>query len=276
MVDKNRGIGICGLGMVGNAVFKWFAGGGFNVGVYDPAKGYYDTMALDRPYVFICVPTPNFANGEQNLKHVYEAIDSIPKPTTVVIKSTVLPGTTLKLANIYTGHKFLFNPEFLTEATADRDMEEPARQIVGACPISIGEARELLDVLPKGKYFHGVTDVTTAEMAKYMSNTFYAMKVAYANQIYDLCKAADVDYERVRELAIMDPMMASVATELPYSNHLDVMHGRYRGYGGKCLPKDVKALVQYALHKGVRLGLLEEAECYNELLKLQKDKGNKV
>ena len=97
-----------------------------------------------------------------------------------------------------------------------------------------------------------------AEMVKYFGNTWFATKVIFANQIYDLCQKLGIDYERIME--------ASAADKRIGRTHLDVFHKGYRGYGGKCLPKDIKALIQFADGKGVDLKLHKTVEEINNKL----------
>ncbi len=103
---------------------------------------------------------------------------------------------------------------------------------------------------------------TEAEMVKYFSNTFYALKVAFANQMYDLCESLGIEYEKVKQAAAADKWIEPM--------HLQIFHKGYRGYGGKCLTKDIQALIQLAQENGLQLSLHEQVEKYNsELLKSQ-------
>ena len=95
-------------------------------------------------------------------------------------------------------------------------------------------------------------------MVKYYNNCFYALKVAYVNQIYDLCQKLGINYDMVKECAKQELMMGT--------NHFEVFHKGYRGYGGKCLPKDVRALIRLAEDSEIDLSLLKKAEEYNNNL----------
>jgi UDPglucose 6-dehydrogenase len=99
-------------------------------------------------------------------------------------------------------------------------------------------------------------------MVKYFGNAFYALKVAYANQMYDLCQKMGVDYNLVKECAKAEPMMVGDQQ----NTHLEIFHKGYRGYGGKCLPKDTRSIIQLAEKFGVDLSLLKKAEEYNNAL----------
>jgi nucleotide sugar dehydrogenase len=155
----------------------------------------------------------------------------------------------------------LFNPEFLTELTADQDMCYPDRQIIGYTKESYNAAGDILQILPLAP-FERIMPATEAEMVKYYGNTWFATKVIFANQLYDLCQKLGIDYDRVMEAAAADKRIGR--------SHLEVWHKGYRGFGGKCLPKDLKAFIQLADEKAVDLKLHKTVDAINdELLRQQ-------
>lgn len=101
-------------------------------------------------------------------------------------------------------------------------------------------------------------DADVAEVAKLMSNSFYALKVAFCNQLYDACREADIDYSEVRRCAEADPWIGG--------HHLNVWHKGARGFGGKCLPKDTRALAAFCRVMGQDPTILEAALRYNDVL----------
>src|SRR5581483_11960567 len=157
-------------------------------------------------------------------------------------------------------HRFLFNPEFLREATAHEDFLRPDRQIVGHTDRSAALADTVMALLPRAP-FERTCPASEAEMAKYMANCFLALKVIYANEIADLCERLQIDYDGVRAIAGADARIGP--------SHLDVFDGGYRGYGGKCLPKDSKSLLDLARAAGVELQLLRAADRVNARLRDQ-------
>ena len=254
-----------GVGMVGGAMQRFFEEvKKTQVITYDPGKGLDDKEAINcAEIIFICVPTP-FNPEKNNFDTVYldEAFSILKDGKIIVIKSTVLPCTTATYQKKFPQHKILFSPEFLTEATADKDVCEPNRQIVGYTGQSKDVAEEVLKVLPRAP-FEKIITAEEAEMVKYYNNCFYALKVVYVNQIYDLCHKLGIDYNIVKDCAKAEPMMGT--------NHFEIFHKGYRGYGGKCLPKDVRALIRLAKDADVHLSLLEQAEEYNnDLVSKQK------
>jgi UDPglucose 6-dehydrogenase len=254
-------VAIMGTGMVGGALDRFLRSRrGIRAGLFDPPKGLDDpTVLAHADILFIAVPTPfDQRTGRFDDSYLRAALEAIPEDgKTIVIKSTVLPGTTDALQAAHPRQRFLFNPEFLTEATADWDMAHPNRQLVGYTSQSKHDAELVLSLLPDAP-FQRTLPARDAETVKYFCNAFYALKVAYANQMYDLSQRIGVDYETVRDCVQVEPMMGT--------NHLRIFHQGYRGYGGKCLPKDTRAIIRLADEAGVELTLLKAAEAYNNQL----------
>jgi UDPglucose 6-dehydrogenase len=251
-------IGIIGHGVDGSALGAWFASRDMPAHVYDPPKGLRDERALNyAEIVFICVPTPFDAIRGFDDAALIEAVESVRGEKLVVIKSTVLPGTTARLQAQHPQHRFIFNPEFLREATAYDDMIHPDRQIAGVTPQSAADAASLLALLPPAPFVR-TCDATGAETAKYMANSLLAIKVAFANEMYDVCRRIGADYDGVRNIVAADPRIGA--------SHLDVLDGGYRGYSGKCLPKDSKSLLAFARALNIEMQVLAAADASNETL----------
>jgi len=273
MSTRKQLIGIMGLGMVGGALYRYFEhhrkmAPGVDLLGYDPAKGHTDLALVNRAdIVFVCVPTPYNTEPHEgepgfDLSFVRSAIGSLEGSKVVVIKSTVLPGTTEMLQGEFPRHRFLFNPEFLTEVTAEQDMNYPDRQIVGYTPESYTFASDVLQLLPMAPH-ERIMRAREAEMVKYFGNTWFSTKVVFANQIYDLCNALGIEYDVVKESAAADKRIGR--------SHLEVVHKGYRGYGGKCLPKDTRAMIQQGEASGVEMALLKKVEEINAQLRSQHD-----
>ncbi len=260
---KDLKIGIIGLGMVGGALKKYLNKAGYGAFFYDKGKNEGSVEEVNKSdVIFICVPTPFNKEKGFDLSYVEDVCNNILGNKIIVIKSTILPGTTEKFQQKYPQHKFLFNPEFLTELTADQDMEYPDRQIIGYTKESYDVAGHVLQILPLAP-FEKIMPATEAEMVKYFGNTWFSTKVIFANQIYDLCKKLNVNYDEVMEAASADKRIGKT--------HLEVFHKGYRGYGGRCLPKDIEALIQFADEKGIDLKLHKVVEEVNN--KLMRDQG---
>jgi len=255
--------GIIGVGMVGGALKRYFEKKGIKPFLYDKGKNLGSIEEVNQAdIIFICVPTPFDKERGFDLSSIQDACGNISGKKIVVVKSTVVPGTTEELQKKYPQHKFLFSPEFLTELTAEQDMDYPDRQIIGYTKQSYNIAGDILQILPLAP-FEKILPASEAEMVKYFGNNWFAIKVIFANQIYDLCQKIGVDYEAVKE--------ASAADKRIGRSHLDAMHKGYRGYGGKCIPKDIRALIQFADQNGVDLKLHKTVEEINN--KLMKQQG---
>lgn len=255
---KDLKIGIIGVGMVGGALKNYFEKKDRKLFLYDNSKNFGSIEEVNQAdVIFICVPTPYDKEKGFDLLFVEDAVSCINGNKIVIIKSTVLPGTTEKFQEKYPHHKFLFNPEFLVEDKADECMQNPDRQIIGFTSKSYDVAETIMHLLPKA-FFQKIIQATEAEMVKYFGNTFLATKVIFANQMYELCQKIGVDYNKVMEVAAVDKRIG-------YS-HLKVMYGGYRGYGGKCLPKDIRALIQFADKQNIDLKIHKTVEEINNKL----------
>ena len=264
MFKRFNKIGIIGVGMVGGAIQHYFEKKeGIEIFLYDKGKNLGSSEEVNKAEViFICVPTPYLKDGKGfDLSCVEETFGMLQGEKVVVIKSTVMIGTTEMLQKKYPQHKILMNPEFLTEETADQDMSYPDRQIVGYTEKSQNVAGDIMQLLPLAP-FERVLPATEAELVKYFGNTWFSIKVSFANQMYDLCQKLGIDYSGMVEAAAADKRIGRT--------HLNIFHKGYRGYGGKCLPKDIKALIQLANSKDIDLKLHKIAEEINdELMKQQ-------
>ncbi len=259
-MKKKQKIGIIGVGMVGGALARVLP----QPLLYDKYKKIGSIKEINQAgIIFICLPTPFDEKKGFDLSYVRDALKLIKGNKIIVIKSTILPGTTEMLQKKYPRHKILFNPEFLTEESADQDMRYPDRQIVGYTRKSYNVARDILQILPLAP-FERIIPATEAEMAKYFGNCWFGLKVVYANQIYDLCQKLGVDYNRVKDCVAADKRVGPT--------HLEVFHKGYRGYGGKCIPKDTRALIQKGNELGVDLKLLKTSEALNKTLTEGRDR----
>ncbi|MFH1535869.1 MAG: nucleotide sugar dehydrogenase [Patescibacteria group bacterium] len=266
-------LGIIGYGIVGQALAYGFSRpeikDKYEIRYYDK---YKDTDTLEdvvtkSEFIFICLPTPMKKDESGiDLSIIEEAIEEITKYTNntdkiIVIKSTVVPGTTAILEAKYPKSNFAMNPEFLTEANYLEDFVNADRNVVGAN--NDLSSRRVVALyrqrFPHTKIFQ--TDTTTAEMVKYMANSFLATRVIFANQMYDLCQALGIKYEEVKSMVVADHRI--------YDSHLDVTTSR--GFGGKCFPKDVVALIGRAKQLKVDLNLLETTWSVNKKIRKVRD-----
>jgi UDPglucose 6-dehydrogenase len=235
-------VGIVGLGTVGGALWEWFKNQPVELLLYDKFKQIGSLGEINQAeVVFICVPTPFIKGSGFDISAVNEAVSAINGIKIVVIKSTVVPGTTERLQKEFPQHKFLMNPEFLREVSAVEDMIHPERQVIGCTQASQNLAQNILTLLPPAPYSKIFT-ATTVELIKYFGNIFLAAKVVLANEIYDVCDNLGVNYEDIAEAVAHDSRIGT--------SHLKIDPSA-RGYGGKCLPKDVNAFVELTTKLGL-------------------------
>lgn len=251
---KKTSIGIIGYGMVGGAVGAWFK----KAEKFDLKKFPEGLLAVNKcDVVFICVPTPY----KKSTGYDYRAIEATAKKITgrkiVVLKSTVLPGKTAELQKLYPQHTWLFNPEFLRDKWAVKDFIKPDRQIVGMAKKTAkhaAAAKLVIKLLPPAPY-RAITSSTDAELIKLFANTFLATKVVFANMMYEVAHRLGADYEAIRGGVGNDPRITT--------SMMNVWYEGYRGYSGKCFPKDMGALIRFGQLTKRRLPLLEVADALN-------------
>lgn len=258
-------LGIIGYGFVGQAVangFKEASGGKDQILWYDKFKEGLSLKEVIKKseFIFVCLPTPMKADEsgielsifEQMIPQITKLTDNTDK--IVVIKSTVTPGTTLKYEKKFPKTHFCFNPEFLTEANFLEDFLNAERTVVGANNdlVSRRVAVVFRQRFPKQKIFQ--TDPTTAETVKYFANAFLSLKVTFANYFYDYCQKLGIKYEEVKKMAATDHRIGDF--------HLEVT--TLRGFGGKCFPKDLVAIMGEFRKLGVDASLLGTMWNYNK------------
>ena len=265
-------IAVIGQGFVGGSLTTVFSERGFNVYAYDKsgkyvkgalpshgdvAAGYpssiselvHDNELGSTPgfsgVYFVCVPTPMRVDGSADLSIVESVLDELskePGERVAVVKSTIPPGSTERWNKKYegTGLRVIFNPEFLTEANALDDMRNQNRIILGGPRPWINQVKQVFQTafpnVPLVK-----TSSTTAEMVKYLTNNFLTVKVAFANEMHQICQSLEkaglnVDYDKVVEYAKYDERLGSSHWAVPGPD------GKF-GYSGSCFPKDINAMI---------------------------------
>jgi nucleotide sugar dehydrogenase len=254
-------IGIIGNGFVGSALIHGFILHVDNIYIHDkdPKRSTHsiETLANSSNIVFVCVPTPMFESGECDLSIVTSVIEDLSqyeciKNKVIVIKSTVVPGTTENLALKYPNLNFVFNPEFLTERKARLDFINASRIVLGSNNMSANKIVEDLYRLrfPYTKIIK--TDFGTAQLIKYMANCFFATKISFMNEMYQICNAIDGDWEKALEGFISDGRIGN--------SHIDVPgHDGDYGFGGKCFPKDINAIIKKAESLGIEPKVMKAA-----------------
>lgn len=219
----------------------------------------------------VCVGTPSLPSGQLDLKYVIAVCEQIADALrekngfyTIVIRSTVLPGTNRRATEIIRnrsgkipGEDFavMSNPEFLREGSAVRDYFEPAYTLIG------GDSDKGFAVL--GELYRNIdspfekTDIEVAEIMKYLNNTFHALKVTFANEVGSICKELHIDSHKAMAIFVKD-------TRLNISPYY-LKPGF--AYGGSCLPKDARALRTLARDLHLETPVINSIESSNEINK---------
>jgi GDP-mannose 6-dehydrogenase len=209
----------------------------------------------------ICVGTPSLGNGHIDLRYVRRVCEQIGEGLkthpghTVVVRSTMLPGTMRQVvipaleasSGLKAGEDFgvCLNPEFLREGTAVHDYFHPPKTVIGELDRASGDVVAKLYAHMPGPLIR--TDYETAEMVKYADNTWHALKVAYANEIGNVCKALGLDSHKLMDILCQD-------TKLNLSPYY-LKPGF--AFGGSCLPKDVRALSYKAKLLDVKVPIID-------------------
>ena len=239
-------IGIVGQGYVGTAVKTVFEKH-YDVYTYDIKEECncidMNDLVVESDIIFVCVPTPMKKGGSCDTSTVEGVVNDIndfvltnlKSNVIVAIKSTIPPGTTNKLNKECKNISVIFNPEFLTEANFIEDFKNQNRIIIGGVRPASTKLRQIYSsVFPDIPIIK--TGSTTAEMVKYLTNTFLATKVSFANEMYEICVKLGIDYDKVVEYATYDDRLGKSHWAVPGPD------GHY-GFGGSCFPKDIHALV---------------------------------
>ncbi|MGH4017952.1 MAG: hypothetical protein ACRDT0_01635 [Pseudonocardiaceae bacterium] len=252
-------IGIIGMGHVGTTMCQlWHQHA--DVVTFDIADGqpYPHEHLAACDFATICVDTPWDETGACDTANVFEAVKRVPTQR-VLLKSTVPPGTTDHLAEA-TGKQVCFSPEYVGQSTYHQPFWSDDAAVVpfvifgGHIDIRHYFIDAFLPVLgPSKTYFQ--CSAREAEVIKYMENTYFATKISFVNEFYEICRVLGADWHTVREGWLLDPRIEPMHT---------AVFADERGFAGKCLPKDTTAIVHAATEAGYQPRLLAEVLRSNE------------
>ncbi len=266
MILKQK-IGVVGNGFVGGAVKFGFSpqtGCDAEVRVYDknPNKSTHglDETINESDFIFLSVPTPANKDGSINIDILNEALKDIDgvhngKNNSILVRSTVTPGTTRKLQKNYPHLNILFNPEFLTERSANFDFINQSRFIIGNSgkQVSLDKSKQFCNLI-KDRFGDCVaimeTTYETAELIKYMNNCFFATKVSFMNEMYQISNKIDANWDEAVSGFVSDGRIGH--------SHLGVPgHDGNFGFGGSCFPKDIQAMINFGNLNNVDMKVLK-------------------
>ena len=256
-------IGVIGRGFVGSAVefgFSAQCGCSAIVKSYDidekRKKDSLEDTVNNSDFIFVSVPTPSNKSGIDLsfLKSALQSIQDISNKSDniVLIRSTIVPGTTKKLNAQFKNLNIVFNPEFLTERSAKFDFINQSRFIIG------GEEKHTKKVAELYKWRFGdtvqiiQTNFETAELIKYMNNCFFATKVSFLNEMKLLGDKIGADWDTSIQGFVSDGRIGHSHIQVPGPD------GKL-GFGGNCFPKDLKAIMEFSNKLGIKLSTIEGA-----------------
>ena len=258
---EEKTIGIIGNGFVGGAVLSAFSTTN-KMMVYDKNKtnsiNTLKEVVQESDFIFVSVPTPmrNVRGGEIDLSIVSQVLRDIgehspKKDTIIILKSSVVPGSVEKMIKDNPELNIVYSPEFLREKTARLDFLNPSRIVIGGSLENVKEVKKLFQFrFPFSKIL--ITDVTTAQMIKYMANCFLATKVSYINEMYQVAQKLGVNWNEALEGFALDGRIGLSHITVPGPD------GQL-GFGGKCFPKDINAMIHLCQDVGVDPTVLKAA-----------------
>ena len=259
-------LGIIGLGVVGRANAKGFKLRKHEVSLHDIKIKSSIKNLIDTEINFICVPTPSKKNGSCNtdiVESVIKQLSDIKYDGVIAIRSTVEPGFIDRMIKKYKNYKICFVPEFLKERSANYDfIYNHNLCLVGTNNSNVYKkvikshknlAKNFVKLKPK-----------EAELVKYFNNVYAALKITFANNMFEIAKKLNVDYSKIKNTYLY--IGRSKDTYLDANNNL-------RGYAGACLPKDTRALIHFMKKNKINLDLIKTLEKDNNKFKKTVFKG---
>lgn len=246
-------VAIVGYGVVGKAYHKVFP----DAILYDPPLKIGSLDEVNKcELAIVCVPSPSRSDGSCDTSYVEEAIFQLETPL-ILIKSAVEPGTTDKLKEKYK-KRIVVSPEYIGESKyyiPDRflDPQNPLKHeflILGGDDKDCVEVADIFTPMVGAVTRIRIMTAIEVEIIKYAENSFFAVKVSFANELRELCEVIGANWHRVREGWLDDPRIGAMHT---------AVFPREKGFGGKCYPKDTLAMNYFAKKNGVDLYVIRGA-----------------
>lgn len=245
---------IAGYGFVGKAHELLFKNYRREIIIHDPPKDMYANFNTASA-VIICVPTPELKSGACDISAVYDVVSQCKETTPIMIKSTIHLQGWQFLKETFPNHKLCFSPEFLRAAQWMNDITKIDNIILSG---DTDYWRDQYSI----NWPHIKINIVQPEEAiaiKYFRNAFLATKVSFFNEIYDFCKAYNLNFEQVKLGITADDRIGGS------HSHVWPQDG-VRGWGGMCFPKDTSALLKMAAEKNINLNTLQAAVEYNDII----------
>jgi nucleotide sugar dehydrogenase len=246
-------IGIAGMGVVGKAVYHAFSPVYTDIKTYDlldVGSRIEDLFECD--FIFLCLP----ASEVEDLAYCI-ATCTMREDIVFILKSTVPPGTTDKLQHSC-GNEWVFNPEFLTDRTANQDFLQSTRFILGGTG---GTAVDRVEELFRERFRYTPIIKTTAksaEFVKYMTNLFFTTKVSYMNEMRNASDELGLPWDSVVKMFMADGRIGNSHIDVPGPDGL-------RGYGGKCFPENINSYLEFTDKEGIDNYLIAAVKEVNDI-----------
>lgn len=257
-------VGIVGFGHVGQSMARTFP----DAKVYDAPKEVGSQAEINAcDVVFICVPTPEGDGGACDTRIVFDVVRWCSAGV-IVIKSSIPPGTTDEMARL-TGKPLVVSPEYVGEGPTwppTKQKQEWPYVLLGGPPTLTAKVKTLyIDQCDEEGSFYSDTplfyeteDTRSVELAKYMENVWLAVQVTFANEFYEIAEAVGASYLEARSMWRMDPRVGP-------ASHTEV-YPKKRGFDGKCLPKDLAAIIHRSRLAGYYAPFLTGLEAVNGMM----------
>jgi len=240
------------MGVVGKAVYHGFSPTYPDIKTFDvadPSTSIEDLFECD--YIFICVPATEVESLAYTIATCTERED-----ITFILKSTVVPGTTEKLQDIC-GNDWVFNPEFLTDRSANQDFINSPKFIIGGTG---SDATDRVEDLYRERFRHTPifkTSSSCAEFIKYMTNLYFMTKISFMNEMRNTSDKLGLPWDSVMKMFVSDGRICHSHLEVPG-------HDGKRGFGGKCFPENINTYLEWTEKMGIRADLIQSVKEVND------------
>lgn len=256
-------IGIIGHGYVGEAIAQSMMHP-LEAAIIDPAKGWnanYSDIKKECSAIFICVPSPQGADGECDTSIIEEVLNNLDDYTgTIISKVTAPPKFYEEQSKRFPN--LVYVPEFLRAQSHMTDFTTAKFLIIGGTVSAYQrDAERICKILQPSLARIALCGIGEAAFIKYSINSFLALKVVYMNELFQLAQEHNYNWKQLQHLMLMDERIGHSHTQVPGPD------GHF-GFGGACFPKDTEALLKYAKDLEVNLNTLDAAVKKNTLLRL--------
>lgn len=259
-------VGIIGLGIVGSALYNDLINKNMKLYVFDKYKKIGNIEScLQSEICFLCLPTNLTKANEFDLSSLHEILQFLSNRMyrgSILIKSTILPGTSKLFSSKWKNINIFHNPEFLSEKSAAFDIKNQTHIVIGKTKKeqNVSKIQRFYTTYYSTSSIISICSSDESETMKLCCNAFYASKIQLFNEIYFLCESSNVKYDNVKKLMLNNNWINSMHTEVPGHD------GKY-GFGGKCFPKDLSALINFCKKKSIPCNVLESVKNENEVIR---------